>query len=82
MDTEFISFAIETVNGEFRSGLIATETDTTITLREAEGYETTFQKDQIEEMFSSGLSLMPEELEVGMEPQTMADLLAYLQEPR
>ncbi len=33
-------------------------------------------------MFSGGLSLMPEELESGMDPQAMADLLAYLQEPK
>ena len=54
----------------------------TITLREALGKETVFPKAEIEEMYTDGLSMMPEELEADMEPQTMADLLAFLLKPR
>jgi hypothetical protein len=33
-------------------------------------------------MSSTGISLMPEQLEEGMSPQTMANLLAFLVQPR
>ena len=33
-------------------------------------------------MRANGLSMMPEELEVGLDPQGMANLLAYQQTPR
>jgi putative membrane-bound dehydrogenase-like protein len=82
VDTEFVSFSIETISGKFHTGILASETDYSVTLREAEGRETTISRDQIEEMFSSGISLMPEYLEEGMSPQSMADLLAHLLEPR
>ncbi len=82
VNPEYISYAIETTDGAFYSGIVAAETDDAVTLREAEGKETVVPRDKIKEMFSGGLSIMPEELEVDMAPQTMADLLAYLLQPR
>jgi len=82
VDSEYIGYTIETAKGDLLSGIVVKDTATAVTLREAEGIETTVARGDIQEMFSSGLSLMPEELEVDMELQTMADLLAYLQEPK
>ena len=53
-----------------------------MSIRDAGGNESTIRRENIEEMSASGLSMMPEELEAGMEPQTMADLLAFLLLPR
>ncbi|MEX2015854.1 MAG: c-type cytochrome, partial [Candidatus Hydrogenedentales bacterium] len=81
VDTQYISYAIETHDGTFVSGIVAQETDNAVTLRAAQGEETTISRGDIKEMFTSGLSIMPEELEVDMDPQEMADLLAFLQAP-
>lgn len=81
VDTEYISYAIETHDGTFVSGIVASETDAAVTLRAALGEETTIARSAIKEMFTSGLSIMPEEMEVDLDPQAMADLLAFLQAP-
>ena len=43
VDAQYISFAIEAVDGTFASGIVANETDDSVTLREAEGKETIFR---------------------------------------
>ncbi len=79
-DTRYLAYTIERANGEIVSGLIAEETDAAVTLRDANGVRTIVPRNDIQEMIGDGLSLMPEELETGLDPQAMADLLAYLQE--
>ncbi len=79
-DTKYIAYTIERKNGEIVSGLIAEENDDAVTIRDANGVRTAVPRGDINEMISGGLSLMPEELETGLEPQALADLLAYLQE--
>ncbi len=78
-DTKFIAYTIERKNGELVSGLIDQETDAAVTIRDANGVRTAVPRADIAEFISNGLSLMPEELETGLDPQAMADLLAYLQ---
>lgn len=82
VDTRYVSYAVETNEGEFISGIIAVETDQDVTLRQADGNDRTLRKSDMKSMYTDGLSLMPEELEVEMMPQSMADLLAFLQQPR
>jgi len=82
VDAEYVAYNIETKSGDIHSGIVIRDDDTGVTLREAEGIESTIPRDSIEEMFSNGLSLMPEELEVDMELQSVADLIAYLQIPK
>jgi putative membrane-bound dehydrogenase-like protein len=82
IDAEYVAYNIETKSGDIHSGLVIRDDDSGVTLREAEGIETTIARDSIREMFSNGLSLMPEELEVDMDLQSVADLIAYLQVPK
>lgn len=87
VDTKYISYSVEIPAGdglgtEIVTGILIAEDDTTITLREAEGKQRTLERRNLKNLFSTGLSLMPEELEAGMDPQVMADLLAFLQQPR
>jgi hypothetical protein len=49
-----------------------------VTLKRAEGLTDVVPRPRIEEMASSGLSLMPEGLEQGLDPPAMADLIAFL----
>lgn len=82
VDTQYIGYTIVTKNGETLSGLMHHQSPTSVTLREGGGKDTVIARSDIKEMFASGLSLMPEELETDMQPQAMADLLAFLQQPR
>ena len=81
VNNEFVSYTIELPDGDVVSGIVANETDLAVTIRDATGKLTTVARDEMAGMYSDGLSLMPEELEVDMDVQTMADLLAYLQRP-
>jgi putative heme-binding domain-containing protein len=60
------------------AGIIAAESNGSITLRRAQGEEETIPRDRIVSLSATGLSLMPQELEKNMSRQDLADLLAYL----
>jgi putative heme-binding domain-containing protein len=74
----YASYTIETRDGRTLSGLIASETDTSITLRRALGEEETILRHNIASISATNLSLMPQELEKNMSRQDLADLIAYL----
>lgn len=74
----FLNYAVALEDGRTLTGQIAEETPGTITLKRAEGQSDVVARDQIEEMASSGLSLMPEGLEKDIDPAAMADLIAFI----
>jgi len=74
----FVNYLVETKDGRSLSGIIASESPQAITLRKALAEEDTILRTNIVSIASSGLSLMPQELEKNMTRQEMADLLAYL----
>ena len=61
------------------TGLIQAETAGSLTLARDKGVTETIQKQNIEQIKSTGTSLMPEGLEKTIDPQSMADLLAFLE---
>jgi putative membrane-bound dehydrogenase-like protein len=75
----YVNYTIATTDGRVLSGLIAEESGNSVTLRRAEGATDVVPRDRIEAMSSTGLSLMPENLETMLDPAGMADLLTYLQ---
>ncbi len=75
----FLSYQIDTTDGESALGVVVSDTPAGITLRQAYGNETTIQRDRIKKMSSDGRSMMPDGLEVGMTPQDMADLLTFIE---
>jgi len=74
----FANYTCETKDGRVLSGLIAAESASGVTLRQAQGLEETVARDNIASLAASALSLMPQELEKGLTPQELADLLGYL----
>ena len=74
----FVSYECETTDGRTLSGLLASESAGSITLRMAQGVEEIIPRSQIQKLTASQLSLMPQEFEKTMTQQEMADLLAYL----
>ena len=70
---------ISMADGRELQGILARETADAIRLRDAGGAETPIRREQIRDMRSSAVSLMPSGLEQGMTREEFADLLAYLQ---
>ncbi|MBA4019266.1 MAG: dehydrogenase [Pirellula sp.] len=74
----YLEYAVVLDDGRTLTGLIAEETATSLTLRKGENVRQELLRSQIEEIFATGKSLMPEGLEQKLSPQDMADLLAFL----
>ena len=78
VEARYISYTASTKNDREISGVIATETPNSITLKNVNGIEETILRSEITELKSSGLSLMPEGFEKAISTRDMADLVSYL----
>jgi putative heme-binding domain-containing protein len=74
----YINYNVETTDGRVITGIIAEESANAVTLKRAEGVTEVVPRARIAAVASTGLSLMPEGLEKGLEPQDLADLIAYV----
>jgi putative heme-binding domain-containing protein len=74
----FASYSVETKDGENLTGVIASESAGSVTLRMAGGTESVIPRANIASLQSQGRSLMPEGLEEGLKPQDLADLLEFI----
>jgi putative heme-binding domain-containing protein len=72
------AYTVDTVGGRVYSGVLTSETATSVTLRRELGAEDTILRKDIDAMFGSSLSLMPEGIEKLISPQDMANLIGYL----
>ena len=79
VNPQYINYIVETNDWETHTGLIASETAASITLRRANGLEETILRNGIESIRSDKLSIMPEGLEEAVNPQAVADLIAFLE---
>lgn len=73
-----VQYLVIDQDGRTYTGMMASETATSVTLRRGGGSEDTILRARIAEMTSTGLSLMPEGLEKTISMPEMADLVAYL----
>ncbi len=85
VEPQYLSYTIELADADLDeddlvSGMVVEESASQVTLRQANAIDVAVPRDRIKSMTTSGLSLMPEELEAGLDPQAFADLLAYLQQ--
>jgi putative heme-binding domain-containing protein len=74
----FVNYIVIDDSGRTTTGLVVGETAASVTLGHEKGVTETILKRNIEEMTSTGMSLMPEGLEKLVDPQNIADLLAFL----
>ena len=77
---EYANYLVETEEGELLNGILAAETDATVTLSRANGEADTVSRSRIRELRAEGRSLMPDGLEQGLDADGLADLLAYLRQ--
>lgn len=78
VDAVYVNYIVETTEGEVFSGILAESSGGGVVLRAAEDTVIEVPAERIREVRSDGLSMMPEELEAGLEPEDLADLLAFL----
>jgi putative heme-binding domain-containing protein len=78
IESRYISYSAITKNERELTGVVSSETPTSITIKAAGGAEETVLRNDLVSLTSSGLSLMPEGLEKALDLQAMADLIAYL----
>ena len=72
------NYVVETHDGQSYSGLISSETDSTLTLKAALGAVNVIPREDIRELYSTSLSLMPEEFEQVISRQELRDLIGFL----
>jgi len=79
VQSNFINYRLDTLDGQILTGIIARETEKTVTLRRAEGIEDVVPRSRICDLTSMGLSVMPEGLEEGISPEEMVDVISFIQ---
>ena len=78
VDPRYLNYLAITDDGRQYTGLLTAENASSVTLVAQDNKQHTLLRGAIEELASSGKSLMPEGLEKEIDPAAMADLLAYL----
>jgi putative heme-binding domain-containing protein len=78
IDPRYASYTVLTSDGRVLSGIIAGESASSVTLRGQQNETSTVLRIDVEELRSSGASLMPDGFEQLIDKPAMADLLAYL----
>jgi len=79
VDGKYLTYTIVTDEGRSYSGILGAETGSSLTLVMQENKREVILRNQIEEIQSTGKSMMPDGLEEQTTTQDFADLLAYLQ---
>lgn len=78
IDSNYVNYEVTLKNGKVLTGLIGAETASNLTLKRAENQTDVILRPDIEEVRSTGVSLMPEGLEKTIPIEEMADLLSFL----
>ena len=78
VDTRYAAWTAVTDDGQTATGIMVEESATSIRLREAEAKEHVLLRNELDQLQSSGRSLMPEGFERDMSPQDVADVIAYV----
>ena len=78
VEARYINYAAVTKAGKTYTGILASETSTSITLVGADGKPHQLLRNELDELSSSGKSMMPEGLEKDLTPQDIADIIAHV----
>jgi len=78
VESKFLNYSAASSDGLVHTGILSAETGASVTLVGQEGKQTTILRADLDELTSTGKSLMPEGLEKDVNPKDFADLVAYL----
>jgi putative membrane-bound dehydrogenase-like protein len=77
---EYTSYIVLTVSGRTIAGMLAEENPAAVTLLDAQNRRIKIPRDEIDDIYPSETSLMPERLLDPLSPQELRDLFRYLEE--
>lgn len=72
------SYALQTDSGDVATGLLVSQTDGEIILKDAQGIERKFARDEVEEFKKQEKSIMPENLHHNFDEQGLVDIVEYM----
>jgi putative heme-binding domain-containing protein len=78
VNPQYVNYVAETTDGRVLTGLIQSETATSIRLLRAGNQSDTLLRSDLETLRSTGLSLMPSNLEQQIPPDAMSDLIGFI----
>ena len=78
VDARYLSYNAALQDGRVVNGMITAETASAVSLKRQEGATDVILRADLDELASSGRSLMPEGLENDLKPVDVADLVAFL----
>jgi putative heme-binding domain-containing protein len=78
VEDKFLDYIAVTTDGRQVTGMVSSETSTSVTLTGQEAKQVTLRRNEIELLQSSGKSLMPEGMEKDLTAQDLADVIAYV----
>jgi putative heme-binding domain-containing protein len=78
IDANYVNYVVATKDGRIVTGLLTAESASSITLLRAENQKDVVLRKDIDEIASTGVSLMPDGFESKIGLQEMADLLGFL----
>ncbi len=78
IDANYVNYVVATKDGRILTGLLTAESASSITLKRAENQTDVVLRKDIDEIASTGVSLMPDGFESKIGLQEMADLLGFL----
>ncbi len=78
VETRYINYVASTKKGLTYTGILSAETSTTITLTANDGKVHQLLRIELEDLSSTGKSMMPEGLEKDLTPRDAADLIAHV----
>jgi putative heme-binding domain-containing protein len=82
VEDKYVDYIVVTNDGRTFRGMMGLETDTHVVLHAGDNKQFTIPRSDIEELVSSGRSLMPDGFERQVDQQQLADLITYLQRTR
>ena len=77
---QYRQYVLATIDGRLVTGLLASSSATSYTIRQQGGAETSVLRKDVEELNDTQVSLMPENLLEKLKPQEVADLLEFVQQ--
>ena len=79
VDASYAGYSVTLADGSALYGRVLSETSNNLILRLLDGSDRQLLRREIKTLRNSGLSLMPEGLEAGMNHQDLADLIRFVQ---
>ncbi len=78
VNPQYLNYVVLTEDGRTVTGMIVSENANSVSLQRAESATDMVPRAEIEQMKSTGLSIMPEGMEEAIDQQSLADIIEYL----